>query len=554
MIESLSISNYALIDNIDLSFGSGLNIITGETGAGKSIMLGALSMLLGNRADSRVVTDKDKKSVVEASFNISRYPHLKKLIDEAEVDWDDNTLILRREITPTGRSRSFINDSPVTLAKLREIAIHLVDLHSQHQNLLLADTQYQLQILDTLLPDKSIKTHYQQLYSDFAEALKKYRRQKKQIEASRADEEYMRFQLEKLDELDPHEGEQIELENERDTLANMGDVKSAFSSLNSIFGGEDSNIVDNLKYAAQLLEGLDTIPEAAELAERVNSLQIEAQDIADSIEALDSRLEADPNRLEEVEERLSDIYTLQRKHNVNSIEELIDIRSRLASDLENIDNSDELLKSLAAAAKRAKIRAVEAAAELTKARRAVADQFAEMWYASATPLGMKNLRIVIEISPAELSSEGADDVSFLVAFNKNQQPMPIRDTASGGEISRLMLVVKAIIANRMRLPAIIFDEIDTGVSGDIASRMGDLMKEIAEHIQVIAITHLPQVAARGDSHHKVYKQDNDTSTNTHIITLDDDQRLDELALMLSGDSSNAAARETAKSLIENGRK
>lgn len=551
MINSLSISNYALIDKIDLSFAPGFNIITGETGAGKSIMLGALSILLGARADTKVVTDKEKKSVVEASFNIGGYPELKKLVDEEEVDWDDNTLILRREITPSGRSRSFINDSPVALGKLREIAIHLVDLHSQHQNLLLADPAYQLQIIDTLLDDRSIKIGYDQAFMEFATALRKYRKMKNAIEKSMSDSEYMRFQLDKLDELNPQTGEQDALERERETLADMQSIKTAMAQLTAIFSDENFNVVDSLEQAERLIDELDTIEEGPELARRVESLRIEADDIAATIAQLDDRLHDDPRRLEEVEERLGDIYTLERKHGVNTVEELIDIRNRLADELARIDNSDEVLKNLAADAKRAKSKAVEAAARLTAARKAVAEHFAGELHQLASPLGMKNLQVKIDISPSELSATGADKVDFLFAFNKNQPLMPVKDTASGGEISRLMLVVKSIIARYMQLPSIIFDEIDTGVSGDIANRMGRLMKEISSHIQVVAITHLPQIAALGDVHHKVYKQDSETATNTHIVTLDPQRRIAELALMLSGDENNIDARRTAQTLVDN---
>lgn len=551
MIETLSISNYALIDQINLQFQPGFNIITGETGAGKSIMLGALSMLFGNRADTKVVRHKDKKSIVEATFNISHYPEIKELFSENDIDWDDRNIILRREITPAGRSRSFINDSPVSLTQLRETAVRLVDLHSQHQNLLLASSEYQLKIIDTLLPDKTLLESYREAYEEYRSALKKYQQAKRATEASKADEEFLRFQLDKLEELSLSEGEQPELEREREMLSNVAALKQALRSLLTIFSEGEENILSLYHEATGLIDDIDTVTEAESLAERIESLKIESQDIADTLESIDSRLEADPQRLEEIEERLSDIYTLQRKHNVETVEELIAIRDSIAARLEAVDNSDERLKTLAVRAKKAKARATAIAAMLSDERRKTASSFSDELYKSAMPLGMKNLIIKIRFDQTELSPEGTDKVTFLFAFNKNQPLMPVKDTASGGEISRLMLTIKAIIADRINLPSIIFDEVDTGVSGDVANMMGELMKRISRQIQVIAITHLPQVASKGSTHFKVFKEDNETDTNTRVKMLSEDERIGELALMLSGSSTNNAARETAKSLLSN---
>lgn len=555
MIETLSISNYALIDKINLQFRPGFNIITGETGAGKSIMLGALSMLFGNRADTKVVRHKDKKSIVEATFNISHYPDIKELFSDSDIDWDDNTLILRREIIPSGRSRSFINDSPVSLTQLRDVAVRLVDLHSQHQNLLLASAEYQLRIIDTLLPDKTVAVSYREAYEEYRSALKKYQQTKRSIETNRADEEYLRFQLEKLEELSLAEGEQQELEREREVLSNISFLKQSLARLLSIFSeGEDNNIISLYHEASNLIGDIDTIPEAESLAERIESLRIESQDIADSLESIDGRLEADPQRLEEVEERLSDIYSLQRKHNVETVEELIAIRDSIVVKLEAAENSDERLKVLAARAKKAKARALSIASALSEERQKVAASFSDELYRSAMPLGMKNLVIKIQFDQTELTPTGTDSVTFLFAFNKNQPLMPVKDTASGGEISRLMLTIKSIIADKINLPSIIFDEVDTGVSGDVANKMGDLMKRISKQIQVIAITHLPQVASKGSAHFKVFKEDSETDTTTSVKLLDEDERIDELALMLSGSTTNNAARETAKSLLSSGQK
>ncbi|MBD5230406.1 MAG: DNA repair protein RecN [Bacteroidales bacterium] len=554
MIETLSISNYALIDNIELTFQPGLNIITGETGAGKSIMLGALSMLFGNRADTRVVSDKSKKSVVEGIFDITGYDEIGRLLADNDIDPLDRQLILRREISPAGRSRSFVNDAPAPLSLLREIAIRLVDLHSQHQNLLLADNEYQLNVIDTMLDDKSVKTEYAAAYETFRSALKKYQVAKRAADTSKAEEEYLRYQLQLLEQLNLQPGEQESLEQERSLLANVSTLKDSLTRVIALFDGSEENIISMLRQSEGLLDDIEELPEARQLGERIESLRIEAVDIKDTVETLDGRLEADPRRLEYVEERLSDIYELQHKLSVDSEAALIALRQELSERIDSIDNSDERIRQYATKAKIAKKQAMELAERLTEARRKVADRFAGELLASATPLGMKNLRAEIEITPAELSATGADRVNFLFAFNKNQALMPVKDTASGGEISRLMLSVKALVAKHIQLPSIIFDEVDTGVSGDVAGRMGQLMKDISRRIQVIAITHLPPVASKGDVHFKVFKEDSDTATNTRVRRLSDEQRIDELALMLSGDTANEAARDTARSLLSGNNK
>lgn len=554
MIETLSISNYALIDNIELVFQPGLNIITGETGAGKSIMLGALSMLFGNRADTRVVSDKSKKSVVEGVFDITDYDEIEKLLAVNDIDSLDKQLILRREISPAGRSRSFVNDVPAPLSLLREIAIRLVDLHSQHQNLLLADNDYQLYVIDTMLDDKSVKREYAAAYDTFRSALKKYQVAKRAADTSKAEEEYLRYQLQLLEQLNLQPGEQESLEQERNLLANVSTLKTSLNQILAMFDGSEENIISMLRQSEGLLDDLEGLPEARPLGERIESLRIEAIDIKDTLETLDGRLEADPRRLEYVEERLNDIYDVQHKLSAESDSALIALRQELSERIDSIDNSDERIRQYATKARMAKKQAMELAERLTLARSEVASRFVDELLASATPLGMKNLRAEIEITSAELSPTGADRVNFLFAFNKNQPLMPVKDTASGGEISRLMLSVKALVANHIQLPSIIFDEVDTGVSGDVAGRMGKLMKDISRRIQVIAITHLPPVASKGDVHFKVFKEDSETSTNTRVRRLSEEERIDELALMLSGDPANEAARDTARSLLSDNQK
>lgn len=549
MIETLTISNYALIDHIELRFQPGLNIITGETGAGKSIMLGALSMLFGNRADTKVVRDKDKKSVVEGVFDITDYDEIEKILTENDIDLLNKQLILRREITTAGRSRSFVNDVPVQLTLLREIAIRLVDLHSQHQNLLLADNEYQLTLVDTMLNDKSAKSNYSEAYETFRIALKKYQTAKRASETSKAEEEYLRYQLQLLEQLNLQSGEQEALEQEYNILSNVNHIKGSLCQILELFDGNENNILNSLRQSESAINGLDSLAESKTLNERIETLRIEATDIKDTVEAINNRLEADPQRLSYVEERLNDIYSIQRKLSVDSEDALIAMHKELGERIDSIDNSDERIKQYASKAKIAKKQAIEQAASLTEARRDVAAKFRESLLTSATPLGMKNLRAEIEISPTELSASGADKVNFLFAFNKNQALMPVKDTASGGEISRLMLSIKALVAEHVQLPSIIFDEVDTGVSGDVANRMGKLMKDISRRIQVIVITHLPPVAAKGDVHFKVFKEDTETTTNTKVRKLSEEERIEELALMLSGDKNNEAARNTARSLI-----
>lgn len=550
MLQSLHISNYALIDRIDIEFGPGLNIITGETGAGKSIMLSALGLLLGERADLKVIRDRNHKSVIEASFTVDGYITLKQLFAENDIEWDDQICLLRRELAPSGRTRAFINDSPITLTQLRAVAMMLVDLHSQHQNLLLATPEYQLSIIDSLANNQERLNIYEGLYNDYKNAVARYRRQRRLIEQSLEDEEFTRFQLSQLEEMNLVAGEQEELENERDLLTNIEQVKSTLATIINALDGEDGDALSLIRTATDQAQSLtSTIAESKHLTERLDTLRIELQDIADTFSDYDSNINADPTRLIAVEDRLNDIYALQRKHHVDSVEALIAIRDNLREKLMTITHGDQQLHELETAAKHAKHRAMEAAREISKVRIDEATRFADALRERAIPLGMKNLVVEIRVEQCEMTRTGIDKVEFLFAFNKNQTPLPVGDTASGGEISRLMLCIKSLVASKMQLPSLIFDEVDTGVSGDVANRMGQTMLDMAGNMQVIAITHLPQVAAKGTTHFKVYKEDDETSTNTRIRCLTEAERIDELALMLSGDMHDEAARAAAKSLL-----
>lgn len=550
MLQTLRITNYALIDSLELELADGFNIITGETGAGKSIMLGAMSLLLGGRSDARVVRDPGRKSVIEAEFSVGDAPRVKTMADNADIDWDDNQLILRREIAPNGRSRAFVNDTPVTVSTLEEISRELIDIHSQHQNQLLQSPDYQREVIDSLADNQVLLSRMAEEYNALRKARKNLDDAVEKIARARNDEDYLRFQLTQIEELRLTPGEQEELEKERDVLANMTDIKTALNAALDALTNDRGNAISRLADAVTQCEELSSVLEEADrLAERLESARVEVQDIAETLADFDASLRADPEELEEIEDRLSSIYSLQHKFKVDSVEALIAIHDKISAQLESIENSDMELDELKAAVSKAENTAMATAREIRARRQKIAGKFAEELRLRAIPLGMKNLRVEIEITDGPLSATGTDKVQFLFAFNKNQPAIPVGNAASGGEISRLMLTIKSIIAGKMRLPTIVFDEVDTGVSGDVANRMGLMMQSIATEIQVIAITHLPQVASKGSAHFKVFKEDDETTTHTRLRRLSDNERIEELAVMLSGSSVDEAALSNARSLL-----
>ncbi len=552
MIKTLHISNYALIDRIDITFFPGLNIITGETGAGKSIILGALGLLLGGRADTKVVRDPNVKSVIEATFSAGGYTSLQQFCEENDIDWDDDTVILRREISTTGRSRAFINDSPVNLTQLQTAGLFLIDIHSQHQNLLLASPPYQLQVIDSVAGNAALNEEFHSLYNSYRQALRQYKQERIALDKARTNEEFLRYQYDMLVNASLQPGELEELENERKLLANMAQVKASLQLIGEALTDGDTNADDLVREAAaEASQVASYVDDGENLAERLEALRVELRDIAATFADADGALSDDPARLDEVEERLNLLYDLLRRQQAETIEQLIDIRDRLASEIKAIDLGDEGLQKSETAAKKAKRAAMEKAEELSASRKAAAQLFAADLKERATPLGMKNLQVEISIKPVQLSATGIDAIEFLFAFNKNQPLMPVGSTASGGEISRLMLSIKSLVAHKMQLPSIVFDEVDTGVSGDVAHRMGALMKNISENIQVIAITHLPQVAAKGNAHFRVFKTDTDSSTITRIELLSPENRIAEIAQMLSGSTIDQAALANARALIDN---
>lgn len=549
MLKRLVISNYALIDNLEISLNGGLTIITGETGAGKSIILGALTLLLGERADVRSVRNSDKKTVVEGVFDISGYS-IESFLSENDIDSYNSDCILRRELLPNGRSRAFVNDTPVTVSVLSELASRLIDIHSQHSNALLLNPVYQLDVIDGISTDKELRLKYAQIYDEYFDLKKRIEETKSRIEKNKADEEYFRFQLRQFDSVELDQDVINEMEKRRSTLENISEIKERLWNSSSILGNDDNSIVSGLSYLRQQLDGLIGIfDEAAAISQRVDSLYIESKDILDTLNGYIDNLNDDPDELEQINEKLSAVYSLQQRYHVKDVADLVKIKNDLEKALFEIDNSEEEISELQKKLGLISAKLEDAANKLTAERKSVAGQFSEKLVAVAKPLGMKNLACKIEFLKTDYAKNGQDKIRFLFSFNKNQALMPVEKTASGGEISRLMLCLKSIIVEKMQLPSIIFDEIDTGVSGDIANKIGNMMKSISKKIQVIAITHLPQVAALGDYHYKVYKQDIGNLTVTNMAELNKIERINEIAGMLSGAQINAAAMDNAKSLL-----
>ena len=553
MLKRLSISNYALIDQLEIHFEQGLTIITGETGAGKSIILGALALILGERADSSSIRDKERKTVVEASFDIKDY-NLKPFFDDNELDYYDGELIARREINPNGRSRAFVNDGVVALTTLRELMTHLVDIHSQHSNMLLSRPAFQLSILDNIAAHDDALKEYQQLYNRFRATERQLNDLRDNLSRNRSEEDYLRFQLNQLQEIALQPGEDDELEQQQRRLANASSLKEDLWKVSNMLNGEEQSLIDQLREVqATLANAEQNLSDIEGMGQRVNNSLIDLKDIAQSVAMIEETLSDDPAMLQQVEDRLNTIYSLERKHGVKTVNELLALQQDYESKLSNIDCSEERIAQMEQLLSSQRQEASTLAVKISSARKKAAKQFISTLQPLAQNLGMKNLSFDINFKLAELNFTGCDSVEFLFAFNKNQDLMPVKDTASGGEISRLMLCIKSVIARSMNLPTIIFDEVDTGVSGEIANRIGDMMGDIARHIQVIAITHLPQVAAHGTSHLRVFKTDTATSTTTSVQHLSDDEHVTEIARMLSGNEINQAALDNARVLINSSR-
>ena len=550
MIKELHITNYALIDKLDIRFADGLTIITGETGAGKSIILGALSLILGERADTKAIRDSSLKTVVEATFDITGY-QLEDFFQDNDIDWVENECLMRRELLPNGRSRAFINDTPVSLNILRELSTRLVDIHSQHTNMLLSRPAFQLAILDNIAGNGEMLEKYRKEYQLYREAVKQLEDTRKAIEELRRNEDYIRFQLDQLQTIQLQADEDVKLEALQNKLANVTELKEALWNIENDLNNDENSILERLSAIAQRLEAAqNNLTEVEGMADRVRTALIDLKDIAQSVRSVMDTLNDDPAELARVEDRLNSIYALERKHNAQDVNQLIDIQHEYERQLREIEYNDETIGELEALVQKRKDAAMLYGTRLSTARKATAKEFGKELLDLASPLGMKNLAFDVSFEDTDFSTNGIDAVEFMMAFNKNQKPMPVKDTASGGEISRVMLCIKTIIARHMQLPSIIFDEVDTGVSGDVANMIGEMMSSIAQNIQVIAITHLPQVAAYGDQHLRVFKEDNDVETLTRVEMLNEEDHIMEIARMLSGKGLNQAAIENAKSLIK----
>lgn len=551
MLRSLYIQNYALIETLDINFGTGFSVITGETGAGKSIILGAIGLLLGQRADVKAIRQGSAKCIIEARFDISGYD-MESFFAENELEYEGEC-ILRREVQSSGKSRAFINDTPVSLSQVKELGEQLIDVHSQHQNLLLNKEGFQLNVLDILAHNEEALTEYAQLYDKWKHLDKELAELVSQSEQSKTDEDYIRFQLEQLEEAHLAEDEQDILEQEAETLSHAEEIKAGLYRVEQALASDEGGVLSVLKESLGALLTLKKVYQPSEeLSGRMESTYIELKDIVQEISAQGEGIEFNPTRLDEVNDRLNLIYSLQQKHRVQTVEELMRLTEEYAGKLSTITSYDDRIAGLTQSRDAQYNKVKKQAMLLTQTRTAVAREVEKQMGNRLIPLGMPNVRFQVEMGlKKEPGAQGEDAVAFLFSANKNGALQSISSVASGGEIARVMLSIKAMIAGAVKLPTIVFDEIDTGVSGEIADRMADIMQEMGEqNRQVISITHLPQIASRGCAHYKVYKKDNDTETNSHIRRLDSEERVEEIAHMLSGATLTEAALSNAKALLK----
>lgn len=550
MLKQLYIKNFTLIDELNISLYPGFSVITGETGAGKSIILGAIGLLLGNRADSKAIKAGRDRCVIEAHFDLSRYG-MQKFFDDHDIDYDADDTIIRRELTAAGKSRAFINDTPVPLTRMRELGEQLVDIHSQHQNLLLQKEDFQLNVVDIIAQDADQLKVYQKEYYAYRKAKELLEELKAEIAKNRENEEFMRFQHKELDDANLQDGELEQLEQEAETLSHSEDIKTALYEADSALSGENDSILDKLKNATHQLENIcDVYPSMADVTGRMQSSYIELKDIAQEISSSVDHVEFDPNRLDAINTRLDKLYTLQQKFHVETVTELIATRDRIAEQLSHIDNGDEDIEEKEKEVAALLAKAEKQAALLTSIRQKSAKAIEKEMKGRLIPLGIPNVRFEIAFAEKPLSGNGADKVSFLFSANKSTQLQPVSQVASGGEIARVMLSLKAMISGAVKLPTIIFDEIDTGVSGKIAEKMADIMEEMGlQNRQVLSITHLPQIAAKGSHHYKVLKEETENGTISHMKELNSQERIEEIAQMLSGSDITQAALANAKELL-----
>jgi len=551
MLKSLSISNYALISHLKIDFDAGMSVLTGETGAGKSIIIGALSLIQGQRADTKVIKEGTLKSIVEANFEIKNY-NLQTFFSDNELDYNDN-LLIRREITSTGKSRAFVNDTPVSLNVLRDLSNRLLDIHSQHENLLLSTENYQLQVVDTIAKNQTELIAYQTAFNQWNTAKTELLKLRKEAERQNADMDYLLFQFKQLEEANLKEGEQNELVTELEVLSHVEEIKTELQHADFLLSSDEQNIVKSVREVANAIQKIKSyVPDGDNWTERFESILIDLKDISSDISTVQENTDFNPERLSFVDSRLSLLYSLQKKFKTESVEDLIQLRESFRKQLTRIDNFEDELN----AAKMHLDDACEAmkisATVLTKSREKAKPVIEKYLMEQLFLLGMENVRFVVNIKAGdEFTEKGNDIVEFLFSANKNRSVQSVAEIASGGEISRLMLAIKSLLIRKSDLPTIIFDEIDTGVSGEIAGRMGEIMKKMSESTQVITITHLPQIAAKGNVHYRVYKDNSGIQTETFIQRLNSEERILELAQILSGKKITEAALMNAKELMQN---
>ncbi len=552
MLDTLHIKNYALIDALEIQFDKGLNMITGETGAGKSIIMGALSLILGNRAEGKHFFDPSKKCVIEGEFNIGAY-QLNGFFEQYDLDYADHTII-RREITPDGKSRAFVNDSPVNLVILRQLGEQLIDVHSQHATLQINTEEFQFLVVDSVADSFALKQSYKESYIAYKKAKRELEELKETVKKAAVELDYFQFQFDELDGAKLVPDEQGTLEQQQRQLENAEDIKRALNAASRLLENEDIAVLTQLKDAMSQVEGISSfLPEAADLAARVKSTLIELKDVAAELTLLEEDTHLDEGTLLEINERLSLLYSLQKKHHVDSVEELIQLRDDLEAKLLAINSSDEQLERLEAEVIEKLKVALHNAKALSSARGLVLDTIAGEIQNTLLNVGMPNavLQIVLEpLKEEEMRESGIDTIQFLFSANKGQALQSIHRVASGGELSRVMLAIKSLVAKTSALPTIVFDEIDTGISGEVALRVGEVMENLAENMQVIAISHLPQIASKGAAHFKVYKEDKADRTISNIVRLDQTGRVKEIAQMLSGANPTDAALEHAELLLK----
>lgn len=550
MLKSLLIQNFVLIDNLEIDFNDKFSVITGETGAGKSIILGALALVLGQRADGKSIKLGADKCTIEAIFDIKKY-ELAFFFQENDLEYDPEVCIFRRELYASGKSRAFVNDSPVSLSVMKELGAYLIDIHSQHQNLLLGDIMFQLRVVDVMANNKQLLSHYHEEFLAYTRLRKERKELSDKAAQAKQEEDYIRFQAEQLEEANLYAGEQEELENEQTLLTHAEEIKTSLYKLHELLNGEEQGVVRGLKDAIALVGSIERFyPKSKQMEERLRSVYIDLDDLAADAEGQQENIEYNPERMDYVNERLNLFYSLEQKHRVSSIDELIVLLETYQKQLLAIESFDEQIEELDKQIKTQYTTVLSLAKKIHEARLQTAEQISRELVKMIAPLGMPNMRFSVELSlRKEPDMNGIDEIRFLFSANKNGLMQPVAETASGGEISRLMLCIKAMIAGSTALPSIIFDEVDTGVSGDIADKMGDIMRGLGDNMQVLAITHLPQIAAKGMSHYYVYKHDSADRTITSIRKLDLNERVSEIARMLSGATLTEASVANARDLL-----